>query len=43
MGKRMEAREIPFPRVCPDCFHEECEELAKAWRLLTDAEQADAS
>jgi hypothetical protein len=27
---------IPFPRVCPDCFHEECIALVDAWRLLND-------
>lgn len=25
---------LPHPNICPDCFHEECEELGKAYLLL---------
>ena len=28
-------RKIPFPRICPDCFHDECLAAFDAWQLLT--------
>lgn len=37
-----EYRTIPMPRVCPDCFHDECSELFAAWKLLDAAERKDA-
>lgn len=39
----MTFREIPFPRVCADCPHDECIALVQAWRLLTDDEIKQAT